>query len=172
MTISEKIPFPQWATRQRGSVSWSTRLWAHVPTPPTPLLHRTPRQRPRQASSKSTPSLRPQNRQERNNKKISLHRFKPIIFSKMIQNCLNQEDRRFQQTRQGTGSAPRGRSGQAPARRARAAGSLAPLPGPGQEFAGGLGAALVVAGLESVRLVCLVSPRASLGGRPGELPVL
>lgn len=34
--------------------------------------------------------LRPQKQTRRNNKKISLHRFKPVIFSKMIQNCQNQ----------------------------------------------------------------------------------
>lgn len=41
-------------------------------------------------SLKSTSFLRPEKQTRRNNKKISLHRFKPIIFSKMIQNCQNQ----------------------------------------------------------------------------------
>lgn len=39
---------------------------------------------------RSTSLLRPQKQTRRNNKKISLHRFKPVIFSKMIQNCQNQ----------------------------------------------------------------------------------
>lgn len=110
------------------------------------------------------------NRRERNNKKISLHRFKPIIFSKMIQNCLNQVGRWSQQARRGARACHRGRGA---ARLLTGVDSRQPcpsasLPSPGTRVhvGGPPRSPWRWQRLESVRLVCVLSPhgRCWVGG--------
>lgn len=63
--------------------------WRHRCPEPASVYTETPRRYQSRDILRST-SLRPRKQTRKNNKKISLHRFKPVIFSKMIQNCQNQ----------------------------------------------------------------------------------
>lgn len=109
---------------------------------------------------------------DKNNKKISLHRFKPVIFSKMIQNCQNQvEDGGYSRLIRGRGR-HRGREDRKALHRESVVSSVShsrgrlPSPGTMSTWASvepGGGSAWSLSGL-----VCLVPPRALLGGWPGE----
>lgn len=116
--------------------------------------------------------FRPEKQTRRNNKKISLHRFKPIIFSKMIQNCQNRVEGVATADAPGSVERPR-RGGPAALDRASVPASVSPsasLPGPGQRVRVGRRAAPAVAARGSVRFSLVCSPRALRSGWPGERP--